>query len=141
MPDPKDVRSISVRPGDPIKASEFMLLAQAVADLQDMTCGTGIDIRRVGGKIHLSAIAESNSYLGVATSNFAPRSGTTPGTGTVDIYWYDGTNLATAGKSMNAICVTAAPTMTSGNSIDSGMYCWVERDAYGVWYVAPLECS
>lgn len=135
-----DVADIKVKPGDPIRADQFMALVAAVQELRDIRGGNGIDVRRVGGRISISAIPESTGYLGVATSNFAARSGTTPGTGTVDLYWYDGTVLAATGKSVNAVNVSST-TMTSGNSIDSGMYCWVAKDAYGTWYVSPLECS
>jgi hypothetical protein len=117
-----------------------MALVEAVRQLMDVRGGNGIDIRRVGGRISISAIPESTGYLGVATSNFAARSGTTPGTGTVDLWWYDGTVLAATGKSVTAANVSST-TMTSGNSIDSGMYVWVVRDAWNKWFVSPLECS
>lgn len=134
------VTDINVKPGDPIKAEQFMMLVQAVRDLLDMRAGRGVDIQRVGGHLTMSAVPQVTGYIGVATSNFAARSGTTPGTGTVDLYSYDGTTLATTGKSYDAINVSAT-TMTSGNSIDTGMYVWVQVDAYNTWFVAPLECS
>lgn len=135
-----DATAIDVKPGDPIKAEQFMAIVQAVRELMDVRGGNGVDVRRAGGRLHMSAIPRVNAYLGVATSIFAARSGTTPGTGTVDLYWYDGTTLAATGESVNAINVSAT-TMTSGNSIDTGMYCWVQLDPFGIWYVSPLECS
>src|SRR3954453_21010173 len=129
-----DVTNINVKPGDAIRAEQFMMLVQAVKELMDVRGGNGIDIRRVGGRLHISAIPESTGYLGVATSAFAARSGTTPGTGTVDLYRYDGTVLAATGKSLTGVVNVSSTTMTSGNSIDSSMYVWVVRDAWNKWF-------
>jgi hypothetical protein len=136
-----DHLGIAVKPGDPIKADDFMKLVATVNALLSPRGGDGIDVQQVGGHIHASAIPPVNAYLAVATSNFAARSGTTPGTGTVDLYWFDGTNLAATGDSLADVVNVSTTTMTSGNSIDSGMYCWVYKDAFSTWYVAPLECS
>lgn len=132
---------INVKPGDPIRAEQFMMLVNAVKALLGMRGGDGMSLSRAGGRILLSATPPVNAYLAVATSAFAARSGTTPGTGTVDLYWYDGTNITATGNSLANVVNVSTTTMTSGNSIDSGMYCWVVRDAFGTWYVSPLECT
>jgi hypothetical protein len=136
-----DVTDIDVQPGDPIRAEQFMMLVDAVRELMSVRGGDGVNVRRAGGRIHLSAIPRVDSYLAVATSNFAARSSTTPGTGTVDLYWFDGSALAATGESLADVVNVSTTTMTSGNSIDSGMYCWVVQDAFGTWFISPLECS
>jgi hypothetical protein len=136
-----DVSDIAVKPGDPIKAEQFMMLVQAVRELMDVRGGDGVNVRQVGGRVHMSAIPEVNRYLGKATTDFAAISGTAPGTGSVDLYWYDGTNLVATGDSLANVVCASTSTMTSGNSIDSGMWCWVERDAFETWYASPMDCS
>lgn len=136
-----DVTDITVKPGDPIRAEQFMMLVQAVRELMDVRGGDGVNVRQVGGRIHMSAIPIVDKYLCKATSNFAAISGTTPGTGSADLYWYDGTNLAPTGESMSDLVSASTTTMTSGNSIDSGMWCFVFQDAFGTWHIAPNDCS
>src|SRR5437879_4800942 len=123
-----DATDIEVKPGDPIEAEQFNALVQAVRELMDVRGGNGVNVRRAGGRLHMSAAPQVPGYLAVATSNFAPRSGTTPGIGTVDLWWYDGTVLAATGKSLSNVVNVATTTMSSGNSIDSGQYCWVQKD-------------
>ena len=136
-----DATDIDVKPGDPIKAEQFMALVEAVRQLMDVRGGDGLNARRVGGRLHMAAIPWVDAYLAVATSNFAARSGTTPGTGTVDLYWFDGSAITATGDSLADVVNVSSTTMTSGNSIDTGMYCWVVQDAFGTWYISPLECS
>jgi hypothetical protein len=136
-----DATEIDVKPGDPIKAEHYMALIKAVRELMDVRGGDGTSVRRSGGRLQVSAIPRVDGYLAVATSAFAARSGTVPGTGTVDLYWFDGTNITATGDSLADVVNVSSTTMTSGNSIDSGMYCWVVQDAFGTWYASPLECS
>lgn len=117
-----------------------MMLVNAVRELMDVRGGEGINVLRMGGRVSISAIPRIDRYSGVATSDFAALSGSTPGTGTVQVYWYDGTNWADAGITVNAINVSTT-TMTSGNSIDGGMAVWVAQDPFGTWYVAPMDCT
>jgi hypothetical protein len=136
-----DHLGIAVKPGDPVKAEDIMKLVAAVNALLSPRGGDGIDVRQVGGRIHMSAIPTVDKYLCKATSDFAAISGTTPGTGSADLYWYDGTDLAATGESMSNLVSASITTMTSGNSIDSGMWCFVFQDAFGTWYIAPNDCS
>jgi hypothetical protein len=135
-----DILGIDVKPGDPIKADDIMKLIAAVNALLNLRGGDGIDLRQARGHIHISATPPVNAYLAKATSNFAPMTGTARVPGTVDLYWDDGTNISATGDSLDVVSVSTT-AMTSGNSIDSGMWCWATRDGFGTWFVAPLDCS
>ena len=71
--------------------------------------------------------------LGKANGTIPARSGTTPGAGTVDVWWNNGGALAATGDSLAVLNV--------GTVISSGKYVWYEQDESGDLYVAPLECE
>lgn len=80
----------------------------------------------------LWSTGSSRSGLGKANGNITARSGTTAGTGTVDV-WDNSTGvLAATGDSVDVLNV--------GAQIASGKYVWFEEDESGDIYAAPLEC-
>jgi hypothetical protein len=136
-----DATEINIKAGDPIRADQFMMLVKAVRELMDVRGGDGVNARRSGGRLQLSVTPEVDRYLAKATSNFAPMAGTARVTGTADLYWDDGTNITATGESLTDVVCVSTTTMTSGNSIDSGMWCWVAMDGFGTWFISPLDCS
>lgn len=78
--------------------------------------------------------AAGRGGLGKASGAITARSGTTPGTGTVDIWQNNAGTLEATGDSVDVVNV--------GIAISSGKYVWwQEDDETGDMYVAPLECS
>lgn len=78
--------------------------------------------------------------VGKANGNISPRSGSTPGTGNVDLY------RAVSGVEDGpletiAVLNDSSNTMTSTHGIDSGTRVSVGWDADDQPWVAPLECS
>ena len=93
--------------------------------------------------------SSSRGWPAVANGNIAARSGSTLGVGSVYsvsvAVTFSGSDLSTATASTDSasykVVYLSSKTMTSGNGIDSGMYCWVEPGVDGLLYVSPLECS
>lgn len=127
--------------GDRLKAADLMAL-RAQVQRQRLEAGqnSGIVLQENPHCTAIRVAFPSNRYLAVADANIAARSGTAPGTGTATIQNYDGTNLGSTGISVDVLNPSST-TMTSGNGIDSGMYCWIEQDPDGWWWIWPLECS
>lgn len=77
--------------------------------------------------------------LAYTTTAISPRSGTTPGSGTVQLKSLVAGAIANDGGTLTAY-TASADTTAGGHNIDSGKYCWVEWDPSGTPWVAPLEC-
>jgi hypothetical protein len=135
-----DDLSPNFRRGDVLTADVINALIEATGI--DIRGGAGVQARKTRRGVQLTAIQPNTAYLAKATSNFAVRSSTTPGSGTLDLYWIDtaGPTIATLGISVTAYTVTSK-AQTSGNAINSGQYCWAEQDPFGVWHTMPLECT
>ncbi len=128
------------RRGDVLKADDLNVIVDAIASSGLIRGGPGLSVRRSSGGTQITSVAGAYRAIGVASGNIAARSGTTPGSGTVTVKWYDGSALADAGDSVSVL-YGSSKTMTSGHGIDSGQYVWVEEDIYGQLWVSPLECS
>lgn len=129
------------RTGDVLRASDLQAIADA-ARAQRVQGGAGVEVRRgPGGSVQITGNLPPGKYIGVASGNITARSGTTPGTGTVTVKYVAASgSLASVGADI-AVKNCSSTTMTSGNGIDSGQYCSIWRDAFGVWWVSPEECS
>ena len=135
-----DVDKLDFRKGGLLRADDLQTLRDAISrpDI-DVLGGTGIDARRgPRGSVQLTGVGSLGS-IGVANGNITPRSGTTPGTGTVTVKRYDGSALV-SGHDV-AVLNASSNAMTSGHGIDSGKYVWIGENADGNIWVAPLECS
>lgn len=90
-----------------------------------------------------SIIALGSLYLtdaiGKASGNITPRSGTSYGGGSVDIYSGAG-GVETGPIETVTVSNAAQDTSSPGISIASGKYCAVSWDFEGRAWVAPLEC-
>lgn len=129
------------KPGDSLKAEQLNAMASAIKVLQGVRGGPGVNVRRgAGGTLQITGQQPVTSYLCVASGAITARSGTTPGTGTVTLCWLTGGVITSLSQMLTAYNASAS-TMTSGNGIDSGQYCWVQQDCFGTWWVTPLECS
>lgn len=72
-------------------------------------------------------------YIGKASGNITARSGTTPGTGTAEA-WDASTGTLTATGATRTV-------NNAGTIISSGKYIAYQKDPFGVWWAAPLECE
>ena len=104
--------------------------------------GAGLASRRGRREIQITSIAEGNRSLAKATGAFNIAVSTTPGTGGLDLYYMDesGPTARTTGESVVAYTMVTK-AQTSGKAINSGQWCWAERDRFGIWFCAPLECT
>jgi len=136
---PFDADKLDFKRGDVLKAADLQTLRDAILRPDsEIKGGVGIDARKgVRGSVQLTAV-QSLGSVGVASGDITPRSGTTPGTGTVSVKRYDGTNLI-ASHDVDVLNASA-DTMTGGAGITSGKYVWIGEDADGNLWVAPLEC-
>jgi len=137
-----DFTPTPVKRGDVLQAELLNRMQAELARLGKIRGGAGLSVRQGGGGLQLTSLDPNNRYLAVANGNISARSGTTPGTGNVDVCWINpsGPTITNIGPTI-AVYNPSSSTMTSGQGIDSGQYCWIEQDPFGSWIVAPLECS
>ena len=91
---PFDADKLDFKKGNPLLAADLQALRDAIARPDhDILGGVGIDARKgARGSVQLTAVGSLGSVC-VANGNISKRVGTTPGTGTVTVMRYDGTNL------------------------------------------------
>ena len=124
--------------GDPWKADDVNALIDEVKNLGRVRGSKGIQVRRSSGGLQIGSSPEANRYLAVAAgAGISARSGSTPGGGQCDLMWVDPSG-AIAGL---GITIDVVNPSAQGTGIAAGVYCWVEKDVFGTWFVAPLECS
>jgi hypothetical protein len=129
------------RKGDVPRAADFMELRTAIMRQRVVAGqGSGIDVQEMPDCTMIRGRPTVARLWGVANGTISPRSGATPGTGSMTVYQYNGTALASTGLNIDVINVSAT-TMSSGHGIDSGQYCAADLDPDGWWLVTPLECS
>ena len=99
---------------------------------------TGIRIIQTPAGTTLS-VRQPARYLAVVQSGgITARSGSTPGTGSVELYLLNvgGNSIA---DSTQAITVFNFSSTSGG--IASGTYCWVEEDIDGNFWVTAVDCG
>lgn len=128
------------RPGD-------ILRAETIDDLYRRTeppavrGSGGLTVRSDRRCLDL-ALTQPLRFVGVAAGVITARSGSTWGTGTVTRYQFDAVAGTDSSTSQNfAVVNPSSTTMSSGNGINSGQYCWVQEDDDGNLVVTPLECA
>lgn len=132
LPDPK-------RPGDAIKAADYNLIVEAIRRIRiNRGQSTGLDITESPGGTTLRVRWRSDRYVGlVQAGGISARSGSTPGSGTVNLQEYDETNNVTdTGIPVDVLNFSAG---TSGFA--AGKYVWIEQDVNGYWWVTAAECG
>jgi hypothetical protein len=101
--------------------------------------------RLEGGKDG-SGLNPLDKFIGVVGGNIPARSGTTIYGGPVTVYWLQSSSgttgtIAESGVEIPLAWNVSGSLLTSGQSIDDGMYVGVWKDAYETWWMAPLECE
>jgi len=134
-----------LKDGDTLAPYHLNIIYRELRRLRKMTVGPPLSLRGMDGNEsppQLDLLRNTRGSLAVANGAITARSGTTPGTGNVDLYYLDVTSntLTDYGETI-AVYYASSKTMTSGNGIDSGMYCWVEWDADQIAWVGPLDCA
>lgn len=121
--------------GQPILASSLNWLMAAckkvnnikgVAPIEVTNNSTGITIRLADTPLQFA--------IGTTSTAITARSGTGPGSGSVVLQAFDGTNLSATPETVTAYLFSAA---TGG--IASGKYCVVAR-ILGYWWIVAAEC-
>jgi hypothetical protein len=136
-----DFDRLEFRPDDVLRASDLNLILDALRrSMGGLQGGDGVESIRDGrGNTRLAA-TKRLAFIGKANGAIAAPTGDTPTSGTVTRYRFDGTSLVTLGIDY-AVLNASTTKMGSGNGIDSGQRVWVQEDADGNLWVAPLECS
>jgi hypothetical protein len=132
-----------LRRGDPLTAERLNAIEAELIRLGAVRGGPGVDVRQGKGGLHITGVRQADRYLAKATSNFAVTSGTTPTSGSVDLYWRNPGSgaMETSGTSLAEVWNMSDFAMTSGNAIDSGMWCSVWQDCFGTWWISPESCA
>lgn len=134
-----DLRYPDFRPGQVLKADDLNLIVDLLKRMR-ITAGqsSGISLQEsiTGTAIRVSFPA--NRYVGKTTSTITVRSGTSPGTGSVELYLYD----VASGQWVDSNCGVSVLyfSATPVGGIASGKYCWVEQDADGNYVLISVEC-
>lgn len=131
-----------LKPGDELTAELVNKIIDAINSLANVSGGAGVVVRRSKGGLQITGQRQAGFYAGVANGDITARSGTTPGTGQVDLIWVDpsGPTLTPIGVTVD-VYYLEDETLSSGNGIDDGMYVYVEQDAFDAWHVSPAECG
>ncbi len=82
-------------------------------------------------------------YLAVANGTISAAVNSAVGTGSVQVLMANGNSLINAQISEIAVYNPARDTAngTVLGEISSGKRVWIQKDGFGQWYVAPLECE
>jgi hypothetical protein len=136
------------RKGDVLKADDLTSLKEAIERQRiDPGQSSGISVQETPSGTALRAVKVNGAYLCQANGAITKRSGATLGKGSVTLQGYNpglGAFGSGALYSLNVnydVLNASSTAMTSGNGIDTGMYCWIQQDQDGNWWVSPLECA
>ncbi len=125
-----------VKEGDPISAGLWNQLVDFVMRNRitfGQACGLEVQETPRGTLVRASRKWEIG-YVAKTTSTITARSGSTAGSGTVQLQDFDGTSYSDAAESPLTVYLFSA------TSISSGKYCWVAPDPGGWWHVVSVEC-
>lgn len=130
MADPLDFKA-----GDRLRAAQMQEIARRLDHLEGVRSSGRIQVRKGGrGPMQVAYVEGVTTSLGKAVGSITALSGTTPGTGTVDFWWINGSGtLEATGQSETVSNVDTA--------ISSGKYVWVQQDSFGAWFVSPMQCE
>jgi hypothetical protein len=133
-----------LKPGDVLLAERLSAIEEELRRLGTIKGGAGVSVRHTKSGLQVTGQGQVDRYAAVATSDFAPRSGTTVSSGSVEIWYLQDSGagtIADAGITLPVVWCISSSTMTSGHAIDSGQYCTVYQDPFGIWWASPEECS
>lgn len=121
-------------PGDVLKADMVNQINDALRDARKIRIGSGLAARYGAGGLQITAVpGQATFYIGKADGNITARSGTTPGTGTAEDWDASSGTLTATGVTRTV--------KNAGTLISSGKYVAYQKDPFGVWWAAPLECE
>lgn len=136
---------VDLNPGETLEPYHINMIYAELRRWRKIRGGTGV---RLSGTTDQDSVPEISvlfpkvGFVGVANGDITARVGSTPGTGTVTVKQLDTDDeLIDAQVTDIEVYNASVNTMTSGQGIDDGQYVWVQRDGFGRWWVAPLECS
>ena len=127
-----------VKPGDEITAQLFNALRQAIIETTIIPgLSVGIQVTQTNAGTMIS-VRSTQRYVGITTSTITARSGTTPGSGTVELYLYSTPNddLEDTGQE-----VTVRSFSSTTGGIPTSTYCFVEDDLDNNFWITSVDCG
>lgn len=88
---------------------------------------------KAGGSLGGDSSAIPRYWIGKAATAITARSGTTPGSGTAEIYDARTGTLTATG--------TTKTVLNAGPAISSGKHVRMDQDGFGIWWVDPEDCE
>lgn len=124
-------------PGAEIQARTINGAIDAAEWATRLLGGAPFDVKSTPAGPHLRyAGAVFSAHVGITSSTIAPRSGSSPGSGTVTLQTWDGSDAAPLAGVPD---VTAFNISAAGGGIPSGKWCVLLRVA-GSWFIITAEC-
>jgi len=119
--------------GDRLLAADLQAIVDEIKRVGGFSGSGSLQVRRGSHGLQFSFAPETIHYVAQSHAITA-MSGTTFGSGTVDVYWADATgNAAAVGMTLNVLNF-------SHTAIPSGKNCFVSKDAFGRWWITSVEC-
>ncbi len=105
----------------------------------DVSACTGLDIHQTSGGTVIAVTESSDLSPGIVSAgqDITARVGTTPGTGTVDLYDLDDSGILT--NSGEVVTVYSISSTTGG--VPTGTYVMVSEDGQGNWWLISVDCG
>lgn len=125
-----------VAPGDPISAGDWnKLLAYLRRSRPLVGSGAGLKLSSSPFGTAYQVGRTSKGTLAYTTSTISARASTTVGSGTVYLCSTDGATITQD----TAASITVLNF--SGVAVSSSLYCWIEQDPDGWWWLVSVECA
>lgn len=129
-----------VQTGDAITARDRNEIVDLLrVALINPSTSSGIRITQGPDGTSLVVPQANNGFLAITNGAITSRSGTTAGSGYVYLVTCSQGSLTTTSVEYSVINPSSTTT-SSGHGIDSGKYCWVQKDQSGNLIVFAMEC-
>lgn len=125
-----------IKDGTVIEPYHFNIIYRELRRLRKMTAGGNIAISGMDSSTSppsIYMVSGMTGSLGKSNGTITAGSTNTFGTGNVLFYYRDGSTPTLTGQSETVYNVS--------NSISTDKWVWVQKDKFGTWFVAPLECE
>lgn len=129
--------------GDVFTADRLAAIDDELRRLAQIRGGAGLSVRHGRSGLQLAGVNQADKYVGIASTDFSPLSGSTPGSGTVEVYWLNPStgDIEDTGIGLTAYCISSSTIDSSSYSIESGMHVTVWMDPFGTWWAEPQDCT
>ncbi len=123
-------------PGKPIVARDLRRVAQTADMVSQLRADAPLSVQVGFSGILIRYLGQVfGAYIAVTSGTITARSGTTPGTGNVTPYGWDGTSLVTMGTTIPVYSISS----TTGG-IPTNTYCIVLK-IFGAYWIITADCG